>query len=293
MIHGQPESTESHVAGLSQSQIDHYRSRGYVVVPGVLDEPEMERFRSRAREIALGDVPEASANRCVRDIEYAKGTREMPDDPEHALWKIMNPDRFDPVFEDAMRLPKVLDAVESLIGPDILAFLLMFIYKPPGLEKSVHPFHQDALYFPFEPQDQCCGVWIPLDPVNEANGTLTVVPGSHTRGVEPHEFREGLNFGALAAQGIEGNEAVHAESVGLELPPGDCVLFNTRLLHRTGGNRTSSHRRVITLHMASARCTTSSAQFSEFGFTSVRGETFEGCLQPVDDPALELRSQLV
>jgi len=281
------------MAGLSPEQIDHYRDRGYVVVPRVLDDDAIERFRRRAREIALGDLPAEASNRRVLDIEYAKRLRPMPDDPEHAIWKIMNPDRFDAVFREALRIPAVLDAVESLLGPDLLAFLLMFIYKPPGLEGSVHPFHQDALYFPFTPQDLCCGVWIPLDPVSEANGTLSIVPGSHTSEVCAHEVLDGINFGALAARGIEGNEVMHARAIPLELPPGDCLLFDTRLFHRSGGNSTSGHRRVITLHMASARCVPTGAQFSEFGFTSVRGQTFEGCLRPVAEPDLKLQTRLI
>lgn len=281
------------MAGLDPEQIAHYRTHGYVVVPSVLDESEIERFRGRAREIALGDLPDDARNRRVIDIEYAKRLRPMPDDPEHAIWKIMNPDRFDPVFREALRIPKVLDAVESLLGPDLLAFLLMFIYKPPGLEQSVHPFHQDAVYFPFTPQDLCCGVWIPLDRVNEANGTLSIVPGSHTAEIRPHQVLEGINFGALAAQGVEDDERFHAEAIALELEPGDCLLFNTRLFHRSGGNRTQGHRRVITLHMASARCKPTGAQFSEFGFTSVRGDIFEGCLQPVAEPDLKLQTRLI
>lgn len=278
------------MGSLTPEQIDHYNEHGYVVVPGVLDEDEMERFRARARAISLGDVPDAATSRVVKDIAFAKGLLPMPDDPEHAVWKIINPDRFDPLFEEALRFPKVLDAVSSLIGEDILAFLLMFIYKPPHVPESEHPFHQDALYFPFGPHDQCVGVWIPLDPVSEANGTLTVVPGSQKMEVAKHGFREGINFGALAAEGIEGNPEIHEKAVSLDLPPGDCVLFATRTFHRTGGNRTDGHRRVITLHMASARCTPTAdipaAQFDEYGFTSVRGQTYEGCLQPQQDVSL-------
>ncbi len=278
---------------LSPDQIDHYREHGWVVVPGVLKPDEIERYRARAREITLGDLPEDATNRRVIDIAFAKGQRPMPDDPEHAIWKIMNPDRFDPLFRDFMRTPAVLDAVESLLGPDLLAFLLMFIYKPPRLASSVHPFHQDALYFPFEPQDLCCGVWIPLDDVDATNGTLSIVPGSHRREVIAHEMREGINFGALAATEVEGNAVEHAAALDMEMPAGDCLLFNTRLLHRSGGNQTDRHRRVLTLHMASARCRPTGAQFNEFGFTSVRGRTFEGCLQPVDAPSLELRHQMI
>lgn len=278
---------------LSREQIDHYEEHGFVVVPQVLDEAGVERFKRRAREIALGDVPPGAENRLVKDIAYVKGWRDLPEDPEHAIWKIMNPDRFDEVMAESMRIPKVLDAVSSLIGDHLMAFLLMFIYKPPGVESSLHPFHQDAAYFNFGPQERCIGVWIPLDPVSEENGTLTVVPGSHRLDVLGLEFKDDINFGALASQGAEENAEFQRKAVSLTLPPGDCVLFNTKLLHRTGGNRTQGHRRVITLHMADARCQHHGEHFGEFGFTSVRGEVFEDGLQPQKAPSLALNNALV
>lgn len=281
------------MGSLSAEQIEHYADRGFVVVRDVLTRNEIDRYLRRARQIALGDHPAAAANRLVKDIAYAKGLLPMPDDPEHALWKIVNPDRFDSVMAECLRLPRVLDAVESLIGEDLLAFLLMFIYKPPGLPESVHPFHQDAAYFTFGPQDRCIGVWIPLDPVCEANGGLAIVPGSHRLETRAHVIREGINFGALAADGIEGNDRYHEQAICPELGPGDCLLFNTRLLHRSGGNRTSAHRRVVTLHMASARCKSEGQALSEYGFTSVRGRTYDGCLQPVEHPPMKLLHRLV
>lgn len=281
------------MGSLTPEQIEHYQEQGYVVVPGVLDEASIRRYKQRAREIALGDLPEAAANRRVQDIAYAKGLLPLPEDPELALWKIMNPDRFDETLAECMRIPKVLDAVSSLIGDDLMAFLMMYIYKPPGVPASVHPFHQDAAYFSFGPQRQCLGVWIPLDPVSEANGSLTIIPGSHRGPVHGLEMKEGINFGALASQGVEDDPKVHEQAITLELPPGDCVLFSTRLLHRTGGNRTDGHRRVVTLHMASAQCKHEGKHFAEFGFTLVKGQTYEGCLRPVVDPSLEIRQDLI
>ena len=272
---------------LNAEQIDHFEREGYVVVPQVLTPEEIDRYKNRAREIAHGDIPEAAANRLVKDIHFVKGKNPLPEDPEHALWKIINPDRFDPVMAECLRFPRVLDAVSSLIGEDLLAFLLMFIYKPPGIEQSVHPFHQDAAYFMFQPQNQCLGVWIPLDPVSEENGSLSVVPRSHKLEVKKHLVKEGINFGALAADDIEDNADYHDQAVTMNLPPGDCLLFSTHLLHRSGGNRTDRHRRVITLHMANAKCKAIGPTFSEYGFTSVRGRTYEGCLQPAEAPPLK------
>lgn len=284
---------EPTLAKLSQEQVEHFWEQGYVIVPGIIGPALVERYLERGRAIANGDYPEGAANRLVKDIQFVKGKLPMPEDPEHAIWKIINPDRFDPVMAECLRLPGVLEAVSDLIGEDLLAFLLMLIYKPPGVEQSVHPFHQDGIYFPFGPQKQCLGIWIPLDPVSEANGGLTIVPGSHRLTLQKHEIKEGINFGALAAEGIEGNEEFHADAITPKLAPGDCILFSTRMLHRTGGNRTQGHRRVITLHMASARCEARGAQLSEYGFTSVQGRTFEGCLQPQSDPNLSLRNTIV
>ena len=281
------------MGSLTQEQIDHYWREGYVVIPPVLEPEEIERYLTRARDVVRGDVPEEAANRVVKDIAFVKGLLPMPEDPEHSVWKILNPDRFDATFRECLSLPRVLDAVESLIGEDLMAFLLMFIYKPPGVPGSVHPFHQDAVYFMFEPQDACLGVWIPLDPVDEKNGTLTIVPRSHQDGIKEHGAREGINFGAFAAEGVEGEEDVHRRAISLEMQPGECLLFNTRLYHRSGGNETDRHRRVITLHMASTKCKMTGPGLSEYAFNHVRGRLHDGCLTPVEAPPLKLVNALV
>ena len=268
-------------------QIEHYREQGYVVVPQTLGPDEIKRYLSRATEIAHGDHPPEAARRLVKDIRFAKGELPMPADPEHALWKLLNPDRFDAVMAECLNFPRVLDAVSNLIGEDLLAFLLMFIYKPPGVEAAYHPFHQDGAYFPFEPLDQVVGVWIPLDPADADNGSLCVVPGSHELPIGGHRAIAGVNAGAFAAQ-AEHDEEAHEKSVTFDLSPGDCVIFHPRLLHRTGGNTTQRHRRVVTLHIASARCTPKAQGMSEYGFKLVRGRTYEGGLQPVEQQSVRL-----
>lgn len=281
-------STPDVARRLSPDQVDHYWREGYVTVPDVLSPAEVERYRARARAIARGDHPPAAADRLVRDVHFAKGRLPLPGDPERALWKLMNPDRFDPVLAECLRLPRALDALESLLGEDLLAFLLMLVYKPPGLPQSYHPFHQDGVFFPFGPHDRIAAVWIALDPVDAENGSLCVVPGSHRLDVHAHEALEGVNAGAFGARGAEESPDLRERSVTVALPPGHAVLFHPHLFHRTGGNRTDRHRRVITLHVASSRCTAETAITDEFGFVPVRGRTFPGCLQPVAAPSVGL-----
>ncbi|MEX2205353.1 MAG: phytanoyl-CoA dioxygenase family protein [Myxococcota bacterium] len=275
---------------LSSAQCEQYETDGYTVARGVLDASEIARILGRARAIAHGEHPPAAKSSVMRDIRFAKGLLPMPEDPERALWKIMNADRYDPALREAMRSPGLLDAVSGILGDDLLAFLFMLIYKPPQVPDSVHPFHQDGLYFQFEPHDLVVGAWVALDPVDEDNGTLCVVPGTHRLPITGHEVIPGVNAGAFGASGVEGSADMLAKAVTLELAPGDAVLFHPHLYHRTGGNRTDRHRRVLTIHFASARCRSlTPTQPDVYAFTLVRGKTFPGGLQPAAAPALGFR----
>ena len=76
-----------------------------MVVPKVLGADEVARILARAKAIAHGEHPPAAKSSVMRDIHFAKKLLPMPEDPERALWKIMNADRFDPALRQAMRSP--------------------------------------------------------------------------------------------------------------------------------------------------------------------------------------------
>lgn len=273
---------------LSAEQIAGYWENGYIVIPGVLSAEEIETYKARARAVAHGEYPPEAKSRIMRDVRIAKGVVPAPEDPEDGLWKLMNPDRFDQTFRDFTYTPKLLDPVEDLLGPDLIAFLMMMIYKPPMVADAVHPFHQDAFYFPFGPHEKVLGCWIPLDDADESNGTLVVVPGSHKNGVAAHEYPDGLvNMGSFHIPGADEAEGAKV----LEVKAGDAVLFNSRTWHKSLGNRSERRRRVITMHAASAECApTRDADIGEFGMRLVRGELHEGGIQPPAEASLAFRT---
>lgn len=260
---------------LTQEQKDQYANDGFLVVPEILSEDEIARFKARAREIAQGvNIPAGGEKMLVRDVRVARGEVQV-DDPEMGLWKLLNPGHFDKLFFDYPSTPKLLDTVEGLIGPDIQAFLLMMIYKPPGFADE-HPYHQDAMYFPFGPHDSIVGTWAPLDFAAADNGTLCVIPGSHKLDVLPHFPPEGenVNFGIFGVQGYEN----HPDEIVLELKPGDCAFFHARTLHRTGPNTSNRHRRVLTVHYASSKCQIWGERHKALDFRLVRGQRYDGCI---------------
>jgi phytanoyl-CoA hydroxylase len=274
---------------LDSSAIDtlrsHYLENGYAVVPGVLSAGEVAAYKARATSVVRGDYPEEARKRLMRDVRIAKGLVPTPEDPEDGMWKMLNPDRFDVAFRDFLHTPAILDALEGILGPDLLCFLLMVIYKPKGIE-SVHPFHQDAYYFPFGPHDDIVGVWAPLDDTHRDNGGLQLVPGSQRGPVKTHETLDPLSN--AHAYGIPEAEAAGG-AVALEVAAGDAVLFHSRMWHKTESNLTDDHRRVLTLHACSARCAMiEEGDLQEYGMVLTRGQTHPGCLQPQEAPSMEL-----
>ena len=259
---------------LSEVQRQEYASKGYTLVRGVFAQEQVDTYRARAREFALGKLPPGSEKMVVREVRVAKGLVKT-DDPEKGIWKYLNPDRYDPLFAAYAGQPELVDRVESLLGPDIKAFLVMFIYKPPAMD-FVHPYHQDAFYFPFEPHDGCLGTWMALDRTSEENGTISVIPGSHKWDILPHGAPQGreVNYGVFGVDGYDG----HPDEVTLELETGDCLFFHSRLLHKTGANMSDRSRRVITVHYASSRCRPTGGHNKALSFGLVRGQSYAGCI---------------
>lgn len=261
---------------LSEAQKQEYDEKGFLVVKNILTPAEIDLYKARAREFALGHVPPGAEKMVVRDVRVAKGLF-VPSDPEFGVWKLLQPDWHDPLFAKYPETPALLDVCEGLIGPDIKAFLTMMIYKPPQIEAD-HPFHQDAFYFSFGPHDAICGTWVALDPTDEENGTLVVVPGSHRMELVDHDTPRGdvVNFGVFGAKGFEGT---HPDEIALRLDPGDGAFFHSRTLHRTGPNRSKDrHRRVLTMHCASAKCTFEGELLPQLKMRLVRGHEYAGCI---------------
>ena len=78
----------------------------------------------------------------------------------------------------------MLDVLQALIGPDVLALQTMLFLKPPG--KPGQGWHQDSYYIPTHP-DTLCGAWIAIDDCDELNGAMWFAAGSQHEPVYPPE----------------------------------------------------------------------------------------------------------
>src|SRR5688500_10634199 len=114
--------------------------------------------------------------------------------------------------------PKVLNEVEKIIGPNILAWNTNWFSKMPG-DKAYVGWHQDGTYWKLSPV-RVVTAWVALSPSIASNGGLLVVPGTHTTPMMPqrdtYEPNNALSRGQEMAVAVKEEEATC-----LELQPGE------------------------------------------------------------------------
>ena len=154
--------------------------------------------------------------------------------------------RFDSLhlfFDWAYRLVtsrNLLDAVEHLLGPDILVDGTLVFYKPPH-DSSYVSWHQDSVYSGWN-LTPSTSAWIALTPSHAANGCMRVIPGSHKQGLLGHaNVPDGPNLlrrGEQVAEGVDESVAVD-----VVLRPGEMSFHHSTIIHGSNPN-TSAEPRV-------------------------------------------------
>ena len=137
------------------------------------------------------------------------------------------------------RHPAILDAVEDLIGPDILVYTSTWFIKEPA-STAIAAWHQDATYFGLRPYVHVTA-WLALTDATAENGCMEFLPGGYRRGQLPHRA------GVVAASVNRAGQAVTIEvddapAVHAPLRAGEFSLHHTLCLHRSQPNRSAGRR---------------------------------------------------
>jgi ectoine hydroxylase-related dioxygenase (phytanoyl-CoA dioxygenase family) len=251
-----------------------YRRQGFLSVPGLVAPEEIEELRRHTEELMQGRLPEQQAEMAERDVRKDTGTtgQRLEAPPAHLspmekaqyFLRIHMLHRKLELHERYMLHPRVLDVLEALIGPDVLAMQTMLFLKPPG--KPGQGWHQDRFYIPTHP-DTLIGAWIAIDDADELNGAMWMALGSHVEPIYPP--CEGRQFGHRELRDItyirgfsdpddtRNDLAPIADRYPQVLVPakaGDVVFFHGHVLHRSKQNATTDRfRRAFVSHYSNAR----------------------------------------
>lgn len=208
----------------------------------VLDEMSVARYRRDGYVTPLQACSAGQAEAWHQDVLRCCGEAERPVSEAGIRQPStrVKPYLLFPWAAEIVRHPAILDAVEDVIGPDILVFHTTLWWKPAGNEGFV-PWHQDATYFGLAPHEHVTA-WIALTPSNEESGCVTVLPGSHKHGQLPHADRKDPRMMLSRGQSVT-MEIEERATVPIPLEPGQFSLHDTLVLHASAPNR-SSHDRI-------------------------------------------------
>jgi non-heme Fe2+,alpha-ketoglutarate-dependent halogenase len=152
---------------------------------------------------------------------------------------IAMPNLYAPFVDEIIRSPRILDRVESLLGPDILCWECAFLTKEPHAN-SFFSWHQDAKYWGLEPYDVLTA-WVALSPATKESGCMSVMTGSHIGELSPH--RDTFGKDNMLSRGQEMEVAVDpARCVDMPLKPGQMSLHHVKIAHGSGPNETDDRR---------------------------------------------------
>jgi len=201
---------------LSANALRQYREQGYYAPLHAVSPAEAARIRAKL------EAYEAEAGQLA-------GQPAMPQQP-HFLFTWL---------ADLVRHPNILDAVEDILGPDILCWRSGFFIKN-SRDPGYVSWHQDSTYWGLEPPD-IVTAWVALSPSRAANGAMRVIPATHLMDQVAH--RDTLASNNLLTRGQEIEvEVDESQAEMLELEPGEFSLHHVRLIHGSDPNPSDERR---------------------------------------------------
>jgi phytanoyl-CoA hydroxylase len=208
-------------------QLNTFNKDGFVAVPQFCNPAELSSIES-----ALARFIDEKASR-LPDEEVFYEDKSKPE----SLKQIQSMHEHDDFFGSFMNSsPKRL--AEELLGEPVVGKNLQYFNKPPGIGQAT-PAHQDGHYFMLQP---CHAVtmWMALDPVDEENGCVRYLRGSHLDGMRSHERTQTLGFSQAI---MDFGKKEIREEVPCPANPGDLLAHHALTVHRADANLSPTRSR--------------------------------------------------
>ena len=199
---------------LTTEQLNQYKEQGYVSPIDILSLEEVEKV--------------------LEEIEHIE--KKWPN--ELIGLGRNNVHYISPVFDRVVHNSKILNAVQDIIGEDILAAGTTLFIKDPD-KKSFVSWHQDAKYIGFEPHNWVTA-WLAITDVNEENGCMRMWPGTHKEKVREH--KDAFNKDNLLTRGQTVQNVPMEKTVPNVLKAGQLSLHHPLIVHGSGPNKSKKRR---------------------------------------------------
>ena len=204
------------MSSLSKSEINQYNEKGYLAPIDALTKDE--------------------ANEVKEEIEFIE--KKWPNELEGLGRNYVHV--ISPIFDKVVHNSKILDAVESIIGKNILACGTTLFIKDPD-EKGFVSFHQDAKYIGLEPHNWVTA-WVAITDANEESGCMRMWTGTHKTDLKHHSEKFDYDIGNLLTRGQTVEHVPLNETEPVILNAGQMSLHHPKIVHGSGVNNSKERR---------------------------------------------------
>ena len=256
------------MAFLSEAQVRQFAEEGYLLVRGLLDpeedlDPVIAEYHTVLDNLAQTLYEQGEISDIYADVPFGERLVKIYQESGkvHAQYfdfslpqgnvKPDTPFWAGPAIFRTLRNEKLLDAVESIIGPEIYSNPVQHVrLKPPEhltplnpetgrIQLGATPWHQDnGVVLPEADETQILTVWFPLWDASEKHGCLTVVPRTHQDGLYTHCPGGKTGFGLHVPDALFDREAAQP----MPMKQGDVLFLTSRTLHASLSNHSDEIR---------------------------------------------------
>lgn len=240
---------------LTPEQIERYQAEGAIAPVSLMSRTEMAQLQRRFEAL------EATIGSEAQQRYRMKAHLPFP-------W-----------LTELIAHPRLIDAVEDVIGPDVICWGSSFFTKKPHDVRFVS-WHQDSTYYGLEPPESIT-CWIAFTDSRKETGCMRIVPGSHKgAAILPHV--ETYDKNNLLARGQTIELVDESSLVYLEVNAGEFSIHHNKTIHSSQPNRSDTPRIGFAVHFAAPHVR--QAQYSGATATVMRGQDRFGHWQPDPKP---------
>ena len=218
------------MVGKTNSELrEKFEKDGFVLFPSFFDAAAMAELTDRVDRFVQELVPRLPGDQVFFENK----------DDARTLKQIQQMGNHDPWFDRLFRGPQIRGLAEFLLAGAVVPKNMQYFNKPAGVGLATPP-HQDGYYFMLDPC-KANTMWLALDEVDEQNGCVRYVRGSHRSGMRVHTRTQTLGF----SQGIVDYPLVADLEceVAMLAQPGDLLVHDAMTVHRADGNLTLNRSR--------------------------------------------------
>ena len=244
---------------------------------GSLTQAQVEHFRREGYAFPFDAIPAAEAASYVAKLD---GYDAILGEEAQKQLKI-KAHVAAPWIVALARNKNILDAVESVIGPDILLFGTSMFSKKARDVRFVS-WHQDAAYYGLDPQQEVT-CWVGLTDADTENGCMRVMPGSHLGADAVHD--ETYDPQNMLGRGQTIRDIDDSKAVYMPVKAGQFSMHHERTIHGSMPNPSDRRRVGISFFYMPAHVRSTIGRRTA---TLVRGTDKYGHWDPEPMPKIDL-----